>query len=619
MKAKRKADGKNTTIKVSRRDALKLGGTLLIGATLPGCVSYLAKTRATVGDPSDPATLSTAIIDAYHNGVRNITVTPGTYVLPATGKNSIELTGWENARIHFEGTTIIFEEMDQRPFKLSGCTNVTIEDATFQLARISYTQGKIIATGDDGEGKYVDWQIDVGYPAPTDILTNYNAFNVIDPNTRLFKVGTGDCHANKATLIGPRLYRLRQFTGDANGPAIGDWLVCRTNGKSFTDLTWWSALNPAGSIIQLDNCKSCTLRRVTLKNAGFGAFFETGGDGGHHYLDCRVTRGPKPAEATEEQLVSCSADGFHSVGTRVGPTLERCVWDGVLLDDCIAVHGSLQTVIRAEGNKLILENGTAFHTVMDKFVIKRGNLDAGFAVNEPVRISSTDGFFGQATCVALRELETPDKHLELTLDRILPVPAGAKAGNPERCGKSYKIIGCTLGNTRSRGILVKADDGLIQHCVIEGCGMSAISIGPEYWWNEANYAWNVTVADNHFRHNSLRNNLHADAVIFVHGDGVIGNRNINIANNRFEENYCPYMMNIGWADGVKIINNIFNAPSPLPLSHRGYIIYLHDVRNAMIKGNTYSKPGASVVQAIHVGENVKGVAGNDDSGIRLLE
>jgi hypothetical protein len=123
-----------------------------------------------------------------------------------------------------------------------------------------------------------------------------------------------------------------------------------------------------------------------------------------------------------------------------------------------------------------------------------------------------------------------------------------------------------------RGILVKADDGVIQNCVIRGCGMSAISIGPEYYWNEANYSWNVTVADNLFSQNALRNNLNADGVIFVHGDGAMGNRNITIIRNRFEDNYSPNMMNIAWADGVKITDNIINTPAPLPLSEPGHIM-----------------------------------------------
>ena len=140
---------------------------------------------------------------------------------------------------------------------------------------------------------------------------------------------------------------------------------------------------------------------ITLQNAGFAAFFETGGEGGHSYVDCRVSPGPKPAGATEEQLVGCGADGFHSASTRIGPTIQRCAWEGLLHDDCIAIHGSLQQILRAEGNKLILEKGN------------HGN----FAVGEPVRISSQNGFFGEFTCTSLRVLENKGGLLELTLDR----------------------------------------------------------------------------------------------------------------------------------------------------------------------------------------------------------
>jgi hypothetical protein len=572
---------------LSRRDALKIGGVLLAGTALPGYVSAQAQNTLIVGDPHHSAELPAAILDAYNHGARDITITPGTYLIPATGKNSIELARWKDATIRFSGSTLVFEEINNRPIMLSGCNNVTIENATLQFLGISYTQGCIKEMGRDANGKYLDWQICDGYP--TDVIASQTTFNVIDRGTRLLRIGTGDCGAGQAASTGSGRYRLRQLNGSWGDAGVGDWLVCRAPGGS--------------SIIQLDDSQLCTLRRVTLKNSGFAAFFETGGDGGHHYVDCLVTRGPKPDGATEEQLVACGADGFHSTGTRVGPTIERCVWDGVLLDDCIAIHGSFQSVVHAEGNRLFMEKGNP----------------AGFAVNEPVRISSGDGFFAQATCLALRTLDGPDRHLELTLDRILSTPIGAKAGNPERCGKSYNIIGCQLGNTRSRGILVKADNGLIEDCLIEGCGMSAVSIGPEYYWGEANYCWNVTVARNHFRHNSLRNNLDADGVIFLHGDGANGNRNIQIIRNRFEDNCSPYMMNLGWAEGLEIVDNIINASSPLPLSNPGYIINLHDIRRVTLNGNTYDKPGPSVVRAVNIGNRVEGVVGDDDAGIRLVE
>ena len=576
------ADG---TGAVSRRDALKLGGTLLAGAALPRWQSRLPSPTVMVGEPGNPAALAAAIVEAYSKGARDITIAPGTYVLPATGTNGIELKGWTQAVLRCKEVTIIFKETAHRPILLSGCSHVAMEDAVLQFSTISYTQGRVTAIAEDDKGRYVEWRIDTGYAADIDPVRA--TFNVIDHTTRLLRVGTGDSHAQHAVTVSPGVFRLYQIGGMIEGAVLEDWLVCRAKGGS--------------SIVQLDQSKDCAMRRITLKNAGFAAFFETGGDGGHEYVDCRVARGPKPPGAMEEQLVACGADGFHSNGTKVGPTIRRCVWEGVLLDDCIAIHGSFETVIRGKGNKLILDKGNR----------------AGFVVGEPVRISSSDGFFTQAACVALRKLDEADGQLELTLDHPISVPAGSRAGNPGRCGRSYRIIDCSLGNTRSRGILVKADDGLIQGCTIEGCGMSAISIGPEYFWNEADYCWNVTVEGNKLRHNALRNSVRADGVIFIHGDGAMGNRNIRILSNVFDENYSPFMMNIGWIDGVRIANNSVNAPSPLPLSEPGAIVRLHNTRNATLAGNTYQNPGPSVTRAIDTGEAVVGLAGNDASGIRI--
>ncbi len=537
----------------------------------------------TVGNPAQSAALPAALLAAYNQGARDLTITPGTYQLPAAGKDSIALIGWRDAAIHARDVTIIFAEAAHRPVLLKDCTNVLIEGATLQFAGIACTQGRVKAIGADAKGKYCDWQIDAGYP--TNIDPAKSTYNVIDRQTRLLKVSTGDCGAQAAEVLGPGLYRLRRMYGLMAGVAVDDWLVTRAPGGS--------------SIVHMADCKGCTMKEIVLKNSGFAAFFETGGDGGHRYLGCRVARGPKPPGATEEQLVSCGADGFHSAGTRTGPTFEHCVWEGVLLDDCIAVHGSFQKVIRAEGARLILEKGN------------RGN----FAVNEPVRISSDHGFFGQAKCVALRHLRTPENALELTLDQALGVPAGAKAGNPERCGKGFKILACTLGNTRSRGILVKADNGLIQGCTIEGCGMSAVSIGPEYWWNEADYCWNVTVAGNTFRHNVL--NGSGAGVVLVHGDGAIGNRDVEIRDNHFDENYGLFMMNVECTDGLKISGNVIQSPSPLALPHAGNVVNLVACRHVTLHGNLVSKPGPSLGPLVNLGKDVEGVSGNEPSGIRL--
>ena len=292
------------------------------------------------------------------------------------------------------------------------------------------------------------------------------------------------------------------------------------------------------------------------------------------------------------------ADGFHSASTRIGPTIEHCDWEGLLHDDCIAIHGSLQQIVRAEGNKLILEKGN------------HGN----FAVGEPVRISSQNGFFGEFTCTSLRMLENKGGLLELTLDRESGAPAKAKASNPRHNGAGFKILNCKLGNCRSRGILVKADNGLIENCAISGCGMSAISIGPEYYWGEADYSRNVTVRGNTLRNNVL--NGSEAGTIFVHGDGAVGNGNITITNNFFDGNYGRIAIHVADTDGILINDNRLIASSlPLPGGTGRTILDFRTSRNIILNKNRVENLSKSDT-LVSLGKNVAGITGNDASGIR---
>ena len=145
--------------------------------------------------------------------------------------------------------------------------------------------------------------------------------------------------------------------------------------------------------------------------------------------------------------------------------------------------------------------------------------------------------------------------------------------------------------------------------------MSAVSIGPEYWWNEADYCWNVTVADNTFRHNVL--NGSGAGVVLVHGDGAIGNRNVEIRDNHFEGNYGLFMMKIECTDGLKITGNTINSPFPLALPRSGEIIDLVASRKISLQGNLVRKPGPSLGRLVNAGKDVESVRGNDASGIRL--
>ncbi len=549
-----------------------------------GTPPQLPAAQVVIGNPANAAGLPAAILDAYAKGAREITIAPGTYQIPPTGKSAISLDRWRNATIRAKEVTIIFEELGQLPIHLNHCENVTLEDATLLFAEPSFTQGRVKAIGEDAQGKYLDWQIDAGYPVFDPVKS---CLDVADQNTSLIRTGTGDFGCKSTESLGKGLYRLRQINGRLGSTLVNDWLWTRRPGGG-------------SSIIHLDGCSHCTMRRITMQNSGFAALFETGGEGGNCYVDCRWEPGPKPAGATEAQLVSCGADGFHSAGTRAGPTLTHCAWEGLLHDDCIAIHGGLQKVVRVEGNQLILERGNK----------------GGFVAGEPVRISSGNGFFGEFTCANLRVLHDEGGLLELTLDRESGAPADAKASNPRHNGAGYKILDCTLGNCRSRGILVKADHGLIEGCTISGCGMSAISIGPEYNWGEADYSQDVIVRGNTLRNNVLNG---SDAgTVYVHGDGAVGNRNITIAGNFFDRNYGQIAVYAEDTDGLLVDSNRFVGSSiPLPKGVRT-ILDFKSSKNIALKQNTVTGASADV-RLVNLGPKVEGVTGNDATGIEQIQ
>jgi hypothetical protein len=419
-------------------------------------------------------------------------------------------------------------------------------------------------------------------------------FDIVDQRTRVLKPLTSDWSTPNYQQREPGLFRLHYGRDEKPGFAQNDWLVTRAGGGS--------------AIAHLDGCQNCTLQNITFQNGGFATIFETGGAGGNHILRCKIQPGPRPGGATEDQLVGCGADGVHSVDVAVGPEFQDCIFSGVFLDDCIAIHGNFDRVIRAAGNTIVLAAGR------DKP-----------AVGDPIRISNTDNFFAQAICTAVEEL--PNHDLKLTLDKDLNVPInhaqdadpklGTKANDPNHCGKGYKIIRCRLGNTRSRGILVKADDGLIDHCTIEGCGMSGVSIGPEFWWNEANYAWNVTVSNNTFRHCNQNNG--DQACIWIHGDGAIGNRNVSLQNNRFESCYGESIVRIEDAEKIEMSGNTFADSFPAKLPRPGNIMVANRAKGIKLAGNIVSDPGNNAGQLVELGKGVDAgeVQNNNGTGISL--
>lgn len=543
---------------------LRLAACCLLGLS-GGALAAQTPAPATVGDPQDPGALARQVQDAYANGARSIIVRPGTYVMPAAGHSAITLQGWHDATLSASHVTLILTDLAwmHDGVDVTHCTHVTVQGLTLSQNNVTAYQGRVLAVGKDADGKpYADWRPDAGYPVPPD--TDKKGFlggdvDVVDAQTRLLKVGDGDHYGVRYEPRGDGVFRAHM---DGHS-APGDWLVGRCGDAPFK--------------VYVHDSRNCTIQDVTMMRNGFAPLREDGG-GGNHYLHCVWALGPPPGSATELPLVTNAADGMHMTGSYPGPDIEGCVMTGVFLDDCIAIHGSFSDVTAVSGNVV---------------TVKDNQWNAG----DPIQLADSGGDCQNAKVVALSKANGGGWNVTLDAPagiRFLEAPGTAsvsgdpinsKATNPLRNGAGFKITGCRLGGTRSRGLLLKGGDGLVRGNIIRGCGMSAVSIGPEFYWNEAGYVRHVVVEHNQIIGSGACGDPGAGTAVFVHGDGAMGNQNIVIRNNRFVSNFGGEV-GIAWAKGVVVKNNIVTRAAALPAHFRPQpVITLANCQGVLLSGN----------------------------------
>ena len=563
----------------------------------PACASAQGVKAMHVGNPHDAAALGRQVQQAYQNGARMIIINPGIYQLPAIGRPTFNLEGWKNATISAYHVTLIMRVKNGgNCFDLAHCRNVSIEGPVISQTQVTFYQGRVLSTGKDPTGGYYCvWRPDAGYPFPAINAKNFpRGFDVVNGRTRHLRVGSGDIGAATVAAAGPRAFRLT-FRIPHPEFKVGDYLVARY-GNAFQK-------------VRLDNSRHCTLKDITMMRNGFAPIFENAG-GANRIIACRWVLGPKPPGASAAPVVTNQADGFHCVNAYPGPELEDCVMHGVFLDDCIAIHGEFQTVVEATGSTI---------TVKD-------NRSAYLRVGQPIQIANRHGFFATTNILAMhrfriataaqakryntvtakaragrkaRPLTIGSALSTVTLAKNLGVPVGSYVTNPLRCGSGYKILDCRIGDTRSRGMLLKGSDGLVLGNVVRGCGMAGISIGPEAWWREAGYCHHVMVENNKLIRDGKAGVGGYFTAIYVHGDGAIGNADITIRNNRFVSNYAGDIF-MQWANKCTIENNAMTGPKQpaFPGEQPHASIVIKNSHAIAVNGNHVTNPEVYAQQLI---------------------
>lgn len=193
----------------------------------------------------------------------------------------------------------------------------------------------------------------------------------------------------------------------------------------------------------------------------------------------------------------------------------------------------------------------------------------------------------------------------------------ALVDNMSRSCNDFLFDNVVVQNTRSRGLLIKASDGVIQNCTFRNCAKLAVAVIYEIYYGESGVSENLVIKNNLIDNvgYGLSNNglyLHYPINISGLGGGTVDEdcllyKNILIEGNVFRRRHNEYAVYIQAAQGVTLKNNDFGTDTVDENLSRA--VLLNGAMNIRLEGNTFS-PLVPLDQVID-GDHYKHVYGQD--------
>jgi hypothetical protein len=487
------------------------------------------------------------IDDRVAAGDKSITVPPGQYRVTPRDRTHLVLKNLTDIEIDATGVELICTE-STRAITIDNCSNLTLRGLTIDYDPLIFTQGRIVAMSADQRVHEIE--LFDGYPPADQAQRNYQVFS-----SQMRELRGRDYFGMTFEPNGERSLRAVRSESDTQpDPAqVGDLVVMTTQHA------------PNGSIphtIMSNRCVDLKLDSITIYAAHTFAYFETYCDN-TTYLHCKLDRRPAEidlAQRGDARLRSGNADAFHSKFAVRGPKIIECLAQH-MGDDAVNICGNYHMVMQAKGNELrVLAMGTM-----------------NIATGDPIEIVSYDG--RRLPDAIAKRIEPDgsimpderafllaqrmDKHTKevkgesayrITLDREIGLPMGSVICSLNHVGRGFVVKGNTFGHNRSRAILIKGSDGVVEGNTIVGSKMNAVLVSPEYWWMESGSSNNVRIIDNTIR------NVGSPAinVIARGGSGAIApagaHSGITITGNGIDDCTTPAIF-VSSTDGLKIERN----------------------------------------------------------------
>lgn len=523
-------------------------------------------------------------------GQRVIEIPKGTYMLDLRRNGAYKFHNLTDVSIKGNGSTVICNNQEMA-FSFYNCVRVHVTDLTIDYDPFCSTQGEIVAVAEDGSS--FDVRIDDGYPTEGVVPHRVQFY---DPTTRLLKqnsITTYESQYAELQQIGYRLFRFGKRGAWSAGERVGDLVTMPVVSNKAG---WFST-----HTIQLQKCYNTKLERITIYGSPCFSIFEKECYA-NEYRNCTIGRGPMP-EHLKPRLFAGNADGIHSSLARKGPVMigNKVGFTG---DDCLVVCArSFPIASVDEKNRQVILVSNVSHPVFrrgDRLIVvgydgcRKGELRLQGIESFSASAEQRKAVVSRYPTLLAKNAYNYGYRLQV---KSLPfaIEAGDVLFNGDAVGAGFVIRDNEVGNNRSRGILIKGIDGVIEQNRIEGCAMHGILVSPEIQWMGGGFSSGISIIGNRisgcmFERSSGSMLPGTLAVVYTTGQGDIPEAgvfvDVTIRENQVTNSPAPVAA-IASVDGLQLIDNEFIPSKEVDRTHGSK--YGADVKTPLWEKNNQHK------------------------------
>ena len=452
--------------------------------------------RSRGADGAETLDVQKMIDDAVKAGQPTVTLPAGRFRLAT---KSLGIGGVKDFTLEGAGpekTVLVTGMLDGTAMNISGCQRITLRNFALDRDPVPYVQATITKISDS---------------TPDGITMEFTVHDGYAPLTEQVLAGLGGC----AEFFDHKTRRLGRFD-HWFGPAPGKNVVRvdDKHGKLLLD-SWWKQRAQVGDYVTLNPCRvpgaggamvfwgddTVRVEGVTIYasgSLGIGARFLTG----DNYFRYTIKPGPTPAGATQARLLATNADGMQYFWCPGAVTFEGCDL-GYTGDDCIHISVPVNPRVKEvlSPTRFVMTEQTESYTAK--------NIQSLSAEGDIVRPEEYGTFrprgdfpIKSLTYDGMKNPQAPaEAYFTVELQQAPADPVAV--GDMVVCRKfepaHFVIRNCHFHETRARGLLIMAPNGVIENNTIDRTALAAMNLVHEQRGGGGDWVSDLVVRNNTIR------------------------------------------------------------------------------------------------------------------------